>query len=202
MVADFSAPEFAVMRSYQGDLIMGYGEMYSHHRAPDSGTAFYINDYSLSDSRPWKTFSHMGVIEVPKLPDSDVLVEWEGIEPECFATIFNEIQDLIALEQMVKSVPVVTQKGTFKQGGPLGLLANMFKHSEGLYPYAWKGKEGGFCGLSPEVFFGVRKSRLQTMALAGTAKVSDADVLAWDKKEIQEHEFVACLLYTSDAADD
>jgi len=49
----------------------------------------------------------------------------------------------------------------------------------------------GFCGLTPEVLFNFRKGRLNTMALAGTARSSEQQVFAYDEKEIREHEFVA-----------
>ena len=54
----------------------------------------------------------------------------------------------------------------------------------------WTEREG-FCGITPETLFHQQSRRLETMALAGTARPEDEGVFINDDKEIREHEIVA-----------
>jgi menaquinone-specific isochorismate synthase len=49
----------------------------------------------------------------------------------------------------------------------------------------------GFAGATPELLFDLRDRTLHTMALAGTARSEEREILAVDEKEIREHEYVA-----------
>ena len=57
--------------------------------------------------------------------------------------------------------------------------------------YGWMDAEGGFAGATPELLFSLKDRTLHTMALAGTARSEEREILAVDEKEIREHEYVA-----------
>jgi menaquinone-specific isochorismate synthase len=90
-----------------------------------------------------------------------------------------------------KTVPVVTEMGIALESPALGLAAAMLRCRPPLQSYGWVQPDGGFAGATPELLFSLSKGRLDTMALAGTARSEDSDVFAVDEKEIREHEYVA-----------
>jgi len=192
-----TAERKACMQTCDGRLIIGYGEFESFEEAPRSGIAFYLNDYALSDSRPWKVPSDVLVGEEAEAwlreqrAEEDVKVEWDSLKPEDFAVVFAEITEAIQSGVLQKSVPVTVERGRMVEGDSWSLLQKLIQQKEAFCPYAWVDGDRGFCGLTPEVLFSLRKGRLQTMALAGTARADEAEVFAWDQKEICEHEFVA-----------
>lgn len=192
---------WGVQRLASGQWFVGYGECVSSAVCPTEGSAFYVNDYSLRDPAPWKRFSECLVVDDLRelLADGGegegLEVEWQETEVEAFAAVFGEIQEAIAAGELVKSVPVMAQLGHLVSGGAQTLLAAMQRALEAeslpLLGYAWSDDESGHCGLTPEVLFRLRKGRLTTMALAGTANAEEKEVFAFDQKEIREHEFVA-----------
>ena len=184
-----------------------------------SGDAFYCNDFTLSAPRPWKVPSR--VIEVDSLEELDFLpeplssmdasnMEWDDLDPDGFAKVFGEINERINRGVIEKSVPVATEtarmadggddsgKGSSGSSGCAGerVMSGMKKLGAPFYSYGWSdvdehGKSRGFCGATPELLFELEGCRLNTMALAGTAKADELDVFSVDGKEIREHEFVA-----------
>jgi menaquinone-specific isochorismate synthase len=67
----------------------------------------------------------------------------------------------------------------------------MLRRKPPLHSYGWIDGASGFAGATPELLFSLGHGRLETMALAGTARSEDRDVFAVDDKEIREHEYVA-----------
>lgn len=60
-----------------------------------------------------------------------------------------------------------------------------------LHSYGFIQQDSGFAGATPELLVSIEGTKLQTMALAGTARSEDRDIFAVDEKEIREHEYVA-----------
>lgn len=183
------------MKAGDGPYVVGLGPFEEFSEAPRSGMAFYCNDFTLGDSRPWKVPSE--ILEVESLKEvgyrpTPVEVEWDDLDPEGFAGVFAEINESINRGVIEKSVPVATERCTLA-GGRCGevMIGNMVQLGSPFYSYGWSRGERGFCGGTPELLFELDGCQLKTMALAGTAKSDERDVFAVDAKEIREHEFVA-----------
>lgn len=182
------------MKSGDAAYVVGLGPFEELEKAPGEGTAFYCNDFTLSDPRPWKIPSR--VVEVESLQelgfaDSELEIDWQELEPEGFASVFAEINEMIIRGVIEKSVPVATERGKLVNGNGDALIGKMKSLDGPFYSYGWSLGGIGFCGGTPELLFELNNRQLKTMALAGTAKADERDVFAVDGKEIREHEFVA-----------
>ncbi len=174
--------------------MVGLGPFESVETVPESKSAFYCNDFSLSDPAPWKIPAEMR--EVKDLGELGILsdaleIDWHEVEAEGFARVFSEINECIVSGMIEKSVPVATERGVVRKGSGHSLHRNMRNLGAPFYRYGWSHGESGFCGATPELLFELVGKSLKTMALAGTAKVDELEVFAVDGKEIREHEFVA-----------
>ncbi len=184
----------AFLKTGNGNYTVGYGPFEESSDAPKYTTAFYRNDFSLSDARPWKIPAKVEEVSSLKevgLAEELVSIKWEELESEDFAQVFSEINEMITRGVMVKSVPVATEQGSITEGNAESLLAKLMVRGDSFYSYGWSSGDEGFCGATPELLFSLRGKSLKTMALAGTAKSEECDVFAVDGKEIREHEFVA-----------
>lgn len=187
------ATEFALLKKADGKILYGEGPFTEVETCPQPshGVAFYVNDFALTDPKPWKIPSLVREIDELQGFSGDVDIAWEELSPGGFAQIFSEINQAIIKGEIEKSVPVAAEKGKIIAGNVTSLLDSLNTTKEAFFPYAWVKGDSGFCGLTPEVLFNFRKGRLNTMALAGTAKAEEREVFAFDEKEIREHEFVA-----------
>lgn len=184
--------DLAILKTPSGKTLVGIGPFTEAAQCPRSGVAFYVNDFALSEPKPWKIPSRM--VEFSELDldaEQDIEVEWDTLAPDGFARVFSEINESIQRGVIEKSVPVATEVGRVTKGQLRSLLKTLSHGAENFYPYAWVQGEMGFCGQTPELLFHLRKGRLKTMALAGTARAEDRAVFAFDEKEIREHEYVA-----------
>lgn len=182
--------EKAIFGTKNGKIIVGHGPFTKQATAPESGVAFYRNDFSLGAAKPWHIPAR--VEELEKAGLSEVLeIEWTSPEPEGFTEVFREVSGAIQQDIIQKSVPVVTEKGQLIKGNPEGILSKLLQSRDTLRPYGWISKEAGFMGATPEVLFRYFDGRIYTMALAGTARSDEVSIFAVDDKEIREHEFVA-----------
>lgn len=182
------------MKSGGGDYVVGFGPFRELAEAPAGGVAFYCNDFTLSDPRPWKVPVEVRAVsclgEVGLQP-GEVEIEWRGLEPDGFAGVFAGINEMITRGVIEKSVPVATEWGRIAGAGGDVLPGRMIVLGEPFYSYGWSLGGVGFCGATPELLFRLEGRKLATMALAGTAKADEREVFAVDGKEIREHEFVA-----------
>ncbi|MGJ8656974.1 MAG: chorismate-binding protein [Akkermansiaceae bacterium] len=184
--------EFALLKKADGKILFGEGPFTEVEACPKSGVAFYVNDFALTDAKPWKIPYSVREIDSVSAGEGEALeVEWEELNPGEFAKVFSEINQAIGKGEIEKSVPVAAERGKVVSGGVGSLLDSLNTQEEAFFPYAWVKGDAGFCGLTPEVLFNFRKGRLNTMALAGTAMAGEQEVFAFDEKEIREHEFVA-----------
>lgn len=191
-----AAKEFALLKKADGMILFGEGPFTEVETCPplNDGVAFYVNDFALSDPKPWKIPASVSEIsEFSGLigTGGNVEVSWQELTPSDFAKVFSEINQAIIKGEIEKSVPVATEKGKITRGKATDLLGKLNTKKAAFFPYAWVSGERGFCGQTPEVLFNLRKGRLNTMALAGTAMAEEREVFAFDEKEIREHEFVA-----------
>jgi menaquinone-specific isochorismate synthase len=181
--------ERAVFGTRTGEVLVGYGPFIAHAEPPHAGVAFYKNDFSLSEERPWLVPDRIEVLEKPPV-SGPIDIQWGEPDPARFAEVFREVSGAIGRGIIEKSVPVVTVKGK-GECPPDSLLASLLNLPKALRPYGWIGEEEGFLGATPEVLFRYFDGRIYTMALAGTARNDERMLFAIDEKEIREHEFVA-----------
>ena len=145
------------------------------------------------DPRPWKIPAALHALPAegnppPPAPE----IRWAEPSPDAYAQVFAEMMEQIAAGQLMKSVPAIPQFGEMLlPHTPRELILRAISSSPSHYPYAWWTEREGFCGITPETLFHQQGRRLETMALAGTARPEDEGVFINDDKEIREHEIVA-----------
>lgn len=179
-----------------GSVVIGYGPFESGTEPAADGVSFHVQDFALQDSQPWKTparveritISEMGARfrDVPPLA-----CQWDTLDAAPFSVVFQEIMSAIHGGTFEKTVPVVIETGIALQPPAAAILAAMTRQSSPLHSYGWLHGDSGFAGATPELLFTLDGNRLETMALAGTARSDDREVFAVDEKEIREHEYVA-----------
>lgn len=176
-----------------GRSLTGYGPFRTTSIVADSGPAFYRNDFGLTSVEPWWIPERW---EVTPRGKSGVRAEiipcaWEAPDASAFAAVFQEISAAIRAGNFEKTVPVVVERGTLASPPGHALIHAAGDCAEPLLGYGFSDGEEGFAGASPERLFSLSGGILRTMALAGTARTEERDVLAVDEKEIREHEYVA-----------
>jgi menaquinone-specific isochorismate synthase len=178
-----------------GSLVIGHGP-FQESSEPGAGVSFYVQNFALSDPQPWKTPArierlgmgeHLGIVQ-ESLPFDGA---WETLDAARFSVVFQEIMKSIHEGVFEKTVPVVAEIGQAGPGASTAIMRAMLLQRSPLYSYGWVHGHAGFAGATPELLFSLAENRLETMALAGTARSEDRDVFAVDQKEIREHEYVA-----------
>lgn len=120
---------------------------------------------------------------------------------------FTDTEDLVAKEQfehLVKKGIDTIRKGTFKKvvlsrkeivDLPHFDLVSIFEKLIQSYPtafcYCWfHPKIGLWMGATPERLLKATNKKFYTMALAGTQKIQGTTEVVWEKKEMEEQQFV------------
>lgn len=179
-----------------GCVVIGHGPFQNAADPPADGTAFYVQDFALTDPLPWKIPSRIETTDSTGLRSrfpcsSELTCKWNPMDAAPFSIVFQEIMSSIRSGVFEKTVPVVTETGTTDQSPGPAVIAAMTRQSMPLHSYGWIDKDNGFAGATPELLFSLDGTQLETMALAGTARSEDREVFAVDEKEIREHEYVA-----------
>ena len=179
-----------------GSVIVGHGPFIESAAAPQEGTAFYIQDFALRSSTPWKIPARVETIPIQTFHDrfdsaAPAHFEWQPMDAAPFSVVFQEIMAAIRSGIFEKTVPVVIEHGHSPLYAGETILSAMTGQHAPLHSYGWTNGHSGFAGATPEVLFSLEGNHLKTMALAGTARAEDRDVFEVDEKEIREHEYVA-----------
>jgi menaquinone-specific isochorismate synthase len=179
-----------------GTVILGHGPFVAADRPPADGIAFYKRDFFSSEEMPWHIPSQHEIMAAKDFREASgeylrLDVAWEAPDAIPFSCVFQEIMTRIRQGMIEKTVPVVTERGLVSVSPAAGIMAAMARQQAPLQSYGWVSDADGFAGATPELLFSLDGSRLETMALAGTARLEDEDVFAVDEKEIREHEYVA-----------
>lgn len=195
MIKDF-ADSMAWLARRDGSAVIGHGPFSEVSAAPARGVAFYVQNFDFSDPLPWKIprlSENLRVADlVAMLPAAQSIeIEWESLDPGLFSVIFQEVASSIKGGTFEKTVPVVTESGFADKPPASAIVAAMARQITPLHSYGWVHPNFGFAGATPELLFTLNGDRLETMALAGTARSEDREVFAADEKEIREHEYVA-----------
>jgi menaquinone-specific isochorismate synthase len=179
-----------------GVMVVGHGPFTEAAEPPADGVAFHVRDFAMADPLPWKIPSRVErgtraefatEFAGPPVPDC----QWQPLDAAPFSEVFQEIMAAIQSGFFEKTVPVVIETGTCGQAPGTAIRAAMMRQKPPLLSYGWTDSGSGFAGATPELLFTMDGGRLETMALAGTARSEDRDVFAVDEKEIREHEYVA-----------
>lgn len=187
--------DMAWLSRRDGTVVIGHGPFTEVDEAPEDGVAFYKRDFALVEEVPWQipaSYERMGAEEFRKKYGGkcDSEIGWEVPDAMPFSFVFQEVMEFIRKGMMEKTVPVVTECGVV-DGGAGWIAAAMASQVAPLQSYGWVSAGGGFAGATPELLFRLDGRKLETMALAGTARQDDEAVFGVDEKEIREHEYVA-----------
>jgi menaquinone-specific isochorismate synthase len=178
-----------------GRSLVGHGPFRTTDTPPAGAAAFYRNDFGLRSSTPWWIPAEWEIRprgDASRLPPAAVLgCDWEAPDASAFAAVFQEISASIRAGAFEKTVPVTVERGILSAAPGHCLLGAAAGCAEPLIGYGFSDGRQGFAGATPERLFSLRGRILRTMALAGTARTEERDVLAVDEKEIREHEYVA-----------
>lgn len=181
----------------EGRTLVGFGPFRTTDVVPSRGAAFYCNDFGLTSPAPWWIPDRWETVPrgeagrlLGEMP-AGLTCDWEPPDASAFAAVFQEISASIRAGAFEKTVPVVVERGRLAADPVHTLLALAAGSPEPLSGYGFSDGVSGFAGASPERLFSVSGGVLRTMALAGTARTEERDVLAVDEKEIREHEYVA-----------
>ena len=193
---DHFSDSMAWLARRDGSAVIGHGPFQASAQPPTHGLAFYVQDFAMTDSEPWKTPHHVEEITVVGLADrfadgAAADFEWAALDAASFSVVFQEVMSCVHGGIFEKTVPVVTECGKASGAPGPAIIAAMTRQAAPLYSYGWVEGARGFAGATPELLFSMDGNRLETMALAGTARSEDREVFAVDEKEIREHEYVA-----------
>lgn len=191
--------DLAFFRLPDGRAWMGEGP-FTGSSVPADEAAFYINDFELSDTEPWKVPARLHEIKTAAdlsrfISTSPPLrIAWRKPGTEWFKMVFRRIRRDVLAHRLRKMVPALAEKGTVMEGELSSLLYRVFNAPEGFWSYARIEGVHGLLGATPEMLLTRTSTELQTMALAGTARPAGGDDFENDRKEIEEHELVADFL--------
>lgn len=186
----FAQESGALFRDEERGLLLGCGPFHAAEEPPPGETVFYVNNYSLSDPKPWKIPSRLEILPLPAEQTPFLPVSWEAPRDEAFRAIFGEIMRSIRSGEIDKTVPALAEHGRLEAGDPREFVCLAAGASSSQYPYAFWERGRGFAGFSPEYLFRLHGRTLETMALAGTTPSACAERLRNDAKEITEHQIV------------
>lgn len=191
--------DLAFLRLPDGRAWIGEGPFEETPATPE-GPSFYINDFTLSQARPWKKPARLHAIRTVEelerfIPGAAApRLVWRPPSTEFFEGVFRRIHREVRDGRLRKMVPVLTEKGRVERGDVSFLLRRVLQAPGEFWAYARIRGSAGFLGATPELLLTRKGARLETMALAGTARPSGAEDFPHDAKEIEEHELVANFL--------
>lgn len=193
---DHLSDSIAWLARPDGTVLVGHGPFEESATPPRSGIAFYVQDFALKGHSPWKLPRRIERVTTTELAEryvtaSQLACEWAPLDAAAFSVIFQEVMSCIHSGVFEKTVPVVTESGSTDSSPGPAIMAAMTRQKTPLHSYGWTHRDWGFAGATPELLFSLDGNRLETMALAGTARSEDREVFAVDEKEIREHEYVA-----------
>ena len=188
--------QLAWLSRTDGTVVLGHGPFRAAAAPPAEGVAFLKRSFSEQEELPWQipeSFERIPAAEFQKkyASPAPLSIDWERPDAMPFSVVFQEIMNCIQQGLIEKTVPVVTEHGRVAGSPAASIMAAMAAQAAPLHSYGWVTPESGFAGATPELLISMCGLRLETMALAGTARQEDEAVFGVDEKEIREHEYVA-----------
>jgi menaquinone-specific isochorismate synthase len=196
MAAEFHGESMAWLARRDGSVVLGHGPFEARATPPPQGVAFYVRTFSGDAGLPWNIPAKAQRLDAEEFAQRAPLaqslrVHWEPPDAGPFAEVFQEVIAAIRVGSFEKTVPVVVEHGVAEDDAGVAIMGAMMRRTAPLCSYGRVEGRRGFAGATPELLVSLDGSRLETMALAGTARVDDRAVFAVDEKEIREHEYVA-----------
>ncbi len=199
---NLAGKDWAFMSCSEETLLLGEGPFTQMSECPTGETAFYKNNFALTEDAPWYVPTKVHELNRAALAEcfpafSGHDLDWKSPEVEGFSEVFRQIITAIERGDLQKSVPVVVDTAEASLEAFQALPSRLLDLHPNLNPYGFYSEGEGFVGASPEFLFRSFEGKLKTMALAGTATEGERSIFSVDEKEIQEHEFVAQTLLDS-----
>lgn len=190
--------DFIILEKELGEYWVGWGPFFENHEPLENKLAFYVNDFYLSDSYPWKhpvrweKWDELDLSQFPVFSSLLLLSDGGRTQLVDFNNVFSKIKIEIDRGLMEKAVPVIQKKWKFFNPGMLPTLMRECKKnfSKKHRFYCVKMGEVGMIGLSPELLIEKHGRDLKSMSLAGTAKRGQEENLRRSSKDQHEHEWV------------
>lgn len=189
--------DFAFIRLGPDRYLCGIGPFVASENPPETGSAFYRNNFELSERKPWLIPARVFESDDPgilvsgngstPLPE----IAWSGLGDGDVRGVFDEILAKIEAGELQKSVPVLTERGILHRGEPAALVRAAAAAPDALWAYGLVENGDGVIGATPEHLFTVEDGVLETVAIAGTSPRHEVAAFPTDPKEIREHELVA-----------
>jgi menaquinone-specific isochorismate synthase len=153
--------------------------------------SFFAPDFALESSRPWLVGEEIPWPSLALLSSRPLPPIRRRSEPSAadFSRLHEEILARIARGEFAKVVPIVCEEIEFEKPLAATMFPRVLSDHPGQFSYGFEFQGEGLCGVTPELLFDVQGDRLQTMALAGTAR-ADGPSLLQDAKECREHDLV------------
>jgi menaquinone-specific isochorismate synthase len=183
----------AWLRVSPGRWLVAEGPFERWAEAPEQGVALYLNDFSLSEEKPWLVpRTAQWVHERPKPWTQAVAVQWRGADHERFTEAFDPALEAIAAHQLSKIVLTTAERGEWDEASWPAVLAQAVELETrcDCWSYGFHEMGRGFIGATPECLVTLKAGRLQTMAVAGTARASERENFLHHDKDIREHQIV------------
>ncbi|MEM9480832.1 MAG: chorismate-binding protein [Verrucomicrobiota bacterium] len=156
----------------------------------DFNYGIYRNDFFLEHEAPWLVSDQATTVPLQPREEERIVVAWEDVEEEEWVAEFHRLKNSIEGGDLDKAVPVLCEKGRILRGDPTQLTWDIGSANCGRFFLHADGDEG-IVGVTPERLFSIRGNRLETAALAGTARLADSEKLQTSGKEMKEHRFVS-----------
>lgn len=193
-----AAAQDSTSQSVQFDLgggrwVQGWGPFHCMAQPPVGAWAFYVNDFSLSNSKPWLIPDRLEFqCQGGSLEAGNLDVDWQEPERKPYEKVFTQLMQKVASGEIKKAVPAVVARAAWSDAMTEEFLHRLTHRSGdmGTYAYAFQDGSSGFAGRTPELLFRVEDGVLRTMALAGTAPTQEADKLLQNPKLLREHDLV------------
>lgn len=195
MDLSFFENDAALVTTVRGTLLLGWGSRQEYACPPDNGIpSFYINDFFLTEARPWVQFgSYIELETLPSAPDNavDSALHWALPKPDEYQKVVEEVIFCIQKGDFAKGVPYACgyASKTLLPHDLSRILGNVFEYAKSYNSFAygfWKGGKG-MLGATPEQIFTVHGNTLHTIACAGTSSVQEECI---DAKIRKEHSYV------------
>lgn len=188
---------FVIYRKPNKNKVIGYFQKNDHLYFAESldevGFVFapFENNQMLliPKDQALKSESKMSVVKIKTVDNQDIPKDNTG--KEAFEKVVQKAIDSIVNGNMSKVV--LSRKEIIAV--PEFELVSVFTKLVQTYPtafcYCWyHPKIGMWIGATPEHLLNARKKRFYTMALAGTQKFKKTTDVVWEKKEMEEQQFV------------
>lgn len=191
-------------------LVIAWGETQAHALAKPGLVSFFLPEFSLKESSPWRTFTQVAILTKKERESFAWALEvfldsiqspfqasertWIGKEKSDFEALYEKVQLRFKTSSLKKLVPLLPwisleRMGMLEKGQRILRLLKQLPAGK-IYGY-WD-ESSGILGDSPESLFSLSENgkRLQTMAVAGTLDGGQAGALLSHPKLMAEHEWV------------